>query len=240
MRLTRLNVAALGALFMASSYFMQRFGESSPFAAFSSAFIILFAAPSCITLVKHSGPAKAARTLVFLSVAPLLVEGFAVWTGFPYGSFSYGGRLGVSLLGLVPFSVAFAYLPIILGSVTYASQRGAVTPFRFAAVSAVFNVLVDLVLDPAMVHVGFWRWSSPGVYYGVPVVNFAGWLLTGFIYSLAFYHLNGEGSTPLPVQTSVSLVWILCFWTGYLLLNLLLVPAALGLALIGFLLSKMN
>ena len=35
----------------------------------------------------------------------------------------------------------------------------------------------DLFLDPQMLAEGAWRWAHRGPYAGVPVTNFAGWLL---------------------------------------------------------------
>ncbi|MEM9567996.1 MAG: carotenoid biosynthesis protein, partial [Cyanobacteria bacterium P01_E01_bin.34] len=39
----------------------------------------------------------------------------------------------------------------------------------------------DFVLDPAMTQllVPFWEWLTPGHFFGVPLQNFGGWLLTG-------------------------------------------------------------
>jgi uncharacterized membrane protein len=35
---------------------------------------------------------------------------------------------------------------------------------------------------------GFWRWSVPGLYFGVPISNFAGW----FLVSLLMFALNRQ------------------------------------------------
>jgi putative membrane protein len=37
----------------------------------------------------------------------------------------------------------------------------------------------DLFLDPQMVAEGFWRWTRPGRYRGVPLTNFGGWFAAG-------------------------------------------------------------
>ena len=39
-------------------------------------------------------------------------------------------------------------------------------------------VVCDLVLDPAAVRLGFWAWYDPGPYFGVPVINFLGCVLS--------------------------------------------------------------
>lgn len=43
------------------------------------------------------------------------------------------------------------------------------------------TVLLDLIMDPGAVALGFWSWVIPGRYYGVPAVNFTGWLLSGVV-----------------------------------------------------------
>jgi putative membrane protein len=224
-------VAFVGAVFFVSSYFMVRFASAAPFGSLSAVFIVFFALPSYVTLVNYAGVRRGLTALLVLSVLPLLVEAFAVWTGFPYGEFHYSGMLGYMVMGLVPASVSFAYTPILLGAMTVAGRYSYGSLTRFALFSALANVSVDLVIDPAAVHTGFWAWTSPGPYYGVPLVNFLGWVVTGFAYSALFHVLTGgEGSLPLPSSVSTSLIWILCFWTGYNLLNILLIPGLLGVA----------
>ena len=36
----------------------------------------------------------------------------------------------------------------------------------------------DLFLDPQMTAEGYWRWDRPGRYRGIPLTNYAGWLVT--------------------------------------------------------------
>ena len=229
-------MAALGATFLGSSYFMTRFSDVPIFSQAAGVFIVAMAAPSYAALVLWRGARRGSAALVVLSVLPVLVEAAAIFTGFPYGEFTYSGRLGYMVLGVVPWSVAFAYPPILLGSMAYASRlRG--DRLGFSALSAIFNVAVDLVVDPGTVHSGFWSWAEPGAYFGVPVVNFLGWLLTGFLYANVFYSLTG-GETPMDVRVSSSLFLILCFWAGYLFFNGLHLPAALGLAEAGLLLRE--
>jgi putative membrane protein len=48
-------------------------------------------------------------------------------------------------------------------------------PVVIAAVLA-----VDLVLDPAAVALGFWTYGG-GVYYGVPLSNYAGWVVSATV-----------------------------------------------------------
>jgi len=224
-------VAVVGVGFFVSSYFMVRFASAAPFGSLSAVFILIFALPSYVSLLRYTGAGRGLPALIVLSVLPLLVEAFAVWTGFPYGEFHYSGLLGYTVLGLVPASVSFAYTPILLGAMTVAGRFSGRSLTRFAFFSTLVNVSIDLVIDPAAVHTGFWGWTTPGVYYGVPMVNFLGWVVTGFVYAALFYLITGfEDDLPLPSSVSTSLIWILCFWTGYNLLNMLLIPGILGMA----------
>ena len=227
----RTLAAGACVLSMASSYFVVRFPDTPGFSFVSTAFIVLFALPSCVALTRWAGLRRGVAAIAALSFLPLAVEAFAVWTGFPYGGFSYSGKLGPTLMGLVPFSVAFAYLPILLGSMGLASRFSGRNLVRFAAASSAVNVAMDLVIDPAAVSIGFWSYADPGPYYGVPAVNFLGWLLTGFIYSAIFYLLMGEKAEyPVPPRVTLSLLLILSFWTGYSLLNSLALPGLMGSA----------
>jgi hypothetical protein len=62
-------------------------------------------------------------------------------------------------------------------------------------------------------------------------------VLTGFLYANVFYSLKGDG-TPIDARVSSSLFLVLCFWAGYLLINGLYLPAALGLTEAGLLLRE--
>jgi putative membrane protein len=185
--------------------------------------------------VKHVGYRKGVLLLMILSILPVIVEGVAVWTGYPYGGFEYGERLGWLLFGVVPPTISFAYLPILLGSLYFASKKSGKF-FIFCFLASIFNLLVDLVIDPAAVRIGFWSYTSGGFYFGVPLSNFLGWLITGFIYASIFYFIVEKKFFPLPSMVSISLIWILSFWSGYLILVNLLLPALLGLAICSYLL----
>lgn len=204
------------------------------FTSISGLFIVVFALPSYYALIKHLGYRKGGLILIVLSIAPVLIEALAIITGFPYGGFEYGDRLGWLLFDLVPPTISFAYLPILLGSI-YVASKTSKNIFRFSILASLFNLAVDLVIDPAAVHIGFWSYHIGSFFFGVPLSNFAGWILTGFLYSGFFYAASGEEHLPLPDGTVVSLLWILCFWVGYLMLNGLYVPGLIGVALVLYL-----
>lgn len=207
---------------------MTRFQDLSWFSGISGLFILIMALPSYYALIQHIGYKKGVLILIVLSIIPVLIETLAIITGFPYGDFKYGESLGWLLFDLVPPTISFAYLPILLGSIFVASR---ITKkfLQLSVLASLFNLLVDLVIDPAAVHIGFWSYTTKGFFFGVPLSNFIGWILTGCIYVGLFYLMVGEESLPLPRGLSVSLLWILCFWVGYLLLNELFIPGFIGI-----------
>jgi putative membrane protein len=124
-----------------------------------------------------------------------------------------------------------AYLPILFGSFTV-SNRLLRHPVRLqhTLLSALLNTAIDLVIDPAAVNANFWFWSEGGLYYGVPLINFGGWLCTGFLYSQILYHFLRTDLTEIevPIYVSYSLLFILIFWIGYTLWNNLIMPVLIG------------
>lgn len=233
------RILALTALFF---FFIGlvfvRFGEGVNTSAVLTVFLVVLALPSYVALWRWLGTAKGVSLLLLFSILPLLVEAFAVSTGIPYGSFSYAGTLGEPLFGLVPWTVAFAYLPLLLGAVTLASRLAGTDWRQFIPATALLLVAIDLVIDPAAVHAGFWIWDLPGLYYGIPAINFLGWAVTGSLYAVLFYLAVRDrfaGGEPVPLGVAGSMLLILALWSGYLLRELLLIPAALAFLLIALL-----
>jgi putative membrane protein len=221
----------LGAIFFIASYFVARFPATADLTLLSTAFILTQALPSYYYLYGWLGGSRASLILLSMSVLPTLVEAAAVLTGFPYGAFHYSDALGFKVLNVVPWSVAFAYLPILLGSYAVAKALDGGSRLRAAAMSSLLVVAVDLVIDPGAVAQGLWVWAEDGAYYGVPLVNYGGWLLTGFIYSYildALVRLGRNNDPAVPLELSSSLMMITLFWTGFSLWNGLLIPMLIG------------
>lgn len=196
----------------------------------SGAFIVLMALPSYYALWRYLGSRKSVIMLLVLSILPLLVEAQAIVTGFPYGEFSYSETMGGKLFGLVPWTVAFAYLPLLLGSFTIAARWFRHQPLFLIPVSAVLLMVTDLVLDPAIVHAGLWIWEDGGPYYDIPTVNFIGWVLTGLIYSAILYQGSKDElqQKKMPLEVASSLLLIMALWTGYVINASLTIPALIG------------
>ncbi len=128
---------------------------------------------------------KGVAALLGLTAYTYAVEFVGVETGFPYGSFEYGIELGPMVLGTVPLGLPAFFFPLVLNSyllVLLLSERRKAGPLGpvarvLAALAAV--LAIDAVLDPAAVALGFWQYTPPGAYYGVPLSNYLGWVLSG-------------------------------------------------------------
>ncbi|EMA53487.1 MULTISPECIES: bisanhydrobacterioruberin hydratase [Halococcus] len=134
---------------------------------------------------------RASLGLAVLVAYAFGIELIGVTTGWPYGTFEYTIALGPMLAG-VPLGLPVFFLPLVLNSYLLcllvlgdAARRRAI---RLVVVIATV-LLVDLVLDPGAVAIGFWSYGE-GVYYGVPVSNYLGWVLsatvTVFVLDLTF------------------------------------------------------
>ncbi len=209
----------------------------------SAVFIVLLSLPSFYFLIRWIGVKWGLILIVFFAIFPIIVEAVGITTGLPYGEFYYSDWMGFKILGLVPWSVAFAFAPLIFGSLTVASKL--VEDWKMQVVfSAFILVLVDMVLDPAAVVLSIWVWLSPGPYYGIPITNYTGWFLTAFIASTILLQITmrvNDGQPDIPIEVSSSLFISLAFWTGFSLWTGLIIPLGIGLLLIlliGFLLLK--
>ncbi|MBD3157287.1 MAG: carotenoid biosynthesis protein [Candidatus Lokiarchaeota archaeon] len=225
-----------GAFFL-SSYLVANvpIGESVTWV--SAFFIVALALPSYYYFIKWAGPKKGMLILILFAIFPVIIESIGISTGIPYGSFHYAETMGFKILGLVPWSVTFAFGPLLLGSMTVTTRLSQNASLAIPA-SAIVLVLVDLVLDPAAVVLNIWVWSQPGAYYGVPLVNFVGWFITGTVASIIFHLLtraNSDKMVQMPRTIASSLFIILSFWSGFSLWKGLFVPLLVGILLIGFL-----
>lgn len=200
-------------------------------------FVLLFFIPTGIVLYHWLGIKHTSVFLLGFGSLFIIVEGIAILTGYPYGQFSYSGKLGYKIVGLVPWSLPFSYFPVLLGSVAVSYNLFGREPSKFIGGTVVINVGLDLVLDPAAVAIGFWQWNGSGRYYGVPLINFLGWALTSFVYAFLIYYFVflQLGKKQVTMRLTYSLFLTLSFFTSYLFLKQIFVPAVLGCFYIGLL-----
>lgn len=223
------------------AYFPANISISPENAAISGIFIIALALPCYLALYSWLGLKKAVIFLIILSFYALFIETFAIITGFPYSSFQYTNLIGFKLFGYTPYTVPFAYVPIFVGCF-FLAINSFQNKWKIIVASTLMVLIADLVLDPAAVAMNFWIYESPGIFYGVPLMNFLGWILSGFIASIiSFYLLKDYISiTNKPQALSSSLFLILSFWSAVCLYLGLYIPFLIGLIFIVYLLHQTN
>jgi uncharacterized membrane protein len=111
--------------------------------------------------------------------ATTVVEHLGTRTGMPFGRYHYGRRFGPTVTG-VPVIVPLAWFAMAMPAreTAHAALGLRSNPITRVAVGAAALTAWDLFLDPQMVAEGLWHWARPGRYRGIPVSNYAGWLLT--------------------------------------------------------------
>jgi putative membrane protein len=136
-------------------------------------------------------------------------ENASILTGFPFGRYEYTAMLGPKvfqvpiLIGPVFFAIGYLswmLARIILGA-TNQRQAGHFT-LSVPLVASFILVAWNLSFDPLASTVRqTWIWKEGGSYFGVPVTNFFGWYLTGYVffqlYALYLRHRDdGVGREP--------------------------------------------
>ncbi len=155
--------------------------------------------------VTHAWYALGGRlTLTFFALSAAVswaYEQVGIATGLIFGAYHYTDYLG-SRLGDVPVLIPLAWFMMIYPSYVIANllvdgrptgtSGGLRRLLALAAASAVVMTAWDLVVDPILSgpSVKAWIWETGGPYFGIPIHNYFGWLLTTFTVYLAYRALE--------------------------------------------------
>jgi putative membrane protein len=223
------------ALALVAAYFAVRYPDIQGAGLGSYLSTILIALPSTVALFRYLGPRRATLSLISLSIFGYAIEAIGVATGFPYGAFYYGDALGPRLAGLVPYLLPLSYAPLVVGAV--AASWGTRLHLLHVLYATLLLVWMDAVLDPGAAALSFWVWPEGGAYYGVPLTNYAGWLLSGALASTLLLATGKWSETPEPALLDSATI-ATSFWTGVAILSGLVVPTLLGAILLAYLLVR--
>ncbi|MBP2708102.1 carotenoid biosynthesis protein [Microbispora sp. RL4-1S] len=177
------------------------------------AVVVLLAAAALAFAAAARSASRAGAAFGAAFAVGYAAEWAGVRTGLPFGDYRYTDALWPRPGG-VPVVVALAWSG--MGLAAHAVGRRVAPGSRAArvALGAVALTAWDLFLDPQMTRLGLWVWADPGPYRGVPLGNFAGWLLVSALVVLAIDVLMGapggtgadRGSTGLVVLYTVMAV----------------------------------
>ncbi len=227
-------IVAILLIFLAVSAFFMVNIPLPPWSHWVSGLnVVLFAIPAFWATRRWLGWRDSLFLWLILGVYALLVETSAIFTGFPYGHFGYSNLLGAKLFGATPWTVFLAWTPLIIGaySIARAVFKSAILRILFTAVIA---ASFDFVLDPGAVRLGFWRYSGSGGFYGVPLSNFAGWLVSGSGAAIVIeiFLRRVRPLLPSPVQLSSSAFLIVFFWTAIAVFGGMFWPGLIGFGIL--------
>lgn len=121
-------------------------------------------------------------------------ESLSISTGFPFGYYHYeklsGPRIANVPLIIMPAYFAMGYTSYILGQVLtgqYGKKLQGIQLFITPFVATFIMVMWDLVMDPVAATISqSWVWKEGGLYFGVPLSNFAGWFFVVYLFMQLF------------------------------------------------------
>lgn len=149
-------------------------------------------------------------------VVSWLYEQIGVATGLIYGPYHYTDRIGLKL-GHVPLLIPIAWFMMLYPCYVIANLVGTGRPAGvggslgrivwLSALGAMSITAWDLAMDPGSSSPPnqSWIWEQGGPYFGVPIQNFTGWLLTTFTVYMLYRLVERQiGVRPLaPVTKAV-------------------------------------
>lgn len=139
-------------------------------------------------------------------------------TGVPFGHYQYTGltRGRELYVADIPFVDALsftflAYAAFCLARAALAGREG--TAWTLALTTGVLMMALDVVIDPLAVRGDRWflgrlfAYTTPGIYFGVPLSNFVGWVVVGTL-GVGLYLFLGPGGFGRRVWPGVALYYV--------------------------------
>lgn len=154
---------------------------------------------------------RSLATFAGVAVITWLAEFIGHSTGLPFGFYHYTDVLQPQVGG-VPLLIPVAWFMLLPSSWVMAQMivgdptKSLSHRLAFIAMSAVALTAWDLFLDPQMVGWNFWQWDQPGAYFGIPLQNYAGWLIVAAIVTAA---VNPKELNIMPLALVYGVVWFL-------------------------------
>ena len=160
-------------------------------------------------------------------------------TGAIYGVYHYTDALGFKV-GQVPLLIPLAWFMMIYPSYVIANLIADDRPIGspgsikhlvgLSLLSAAVMTAWDLLIDPIFTapNVQAWVWEDGGPYFGVPIQNFVGWMLTTFTVYL-IYRVFERWRSPRPMGplTTAVIAMPLIAYGSIMIYNMLAGPEAL-------------
>jgi putative membrane protein len=218
-------------------------------------YVFTFFAAFLLACVPHVGWRK---TLIFTVIGYLIAftsEKLSITTGFPYGWYYYIDDTSDRELWIwgVPFFDSLSYVFLTYCSYTTAlfvlsplatkgtdlitlETRAIRHSWAALVLGAFLQTFLDIIIDPVALQGNRWflgqiyGYYETGLHFGVPISNYAGWLLTSFLLVAAFQQIDRKREEKMPsgifampfrsllgpiLYVSVLIFnWAVTFWIG--------------------------
>jgi uncharacterized membrane protein len=131
-------------------------------------------------------------TLLMAMVYGYLLEALDIRDFHAY----YYGQFHIMLPGEVPLCVSLSWGMIFYVAMQTSNKLG-FPWWRRPWLDGLLAIIIDLCMDPIAAQLGYWNWTPPGPWLGVPLGNFFGWLVVitafSYVWRLADVRIRPEG-----------------------------------------------
>lgn len=145
-------------------------------ATLTTVVVAAFAATTATLVAREWGWIPALVAAATVVAATTALERVGTSTGWPFGEYRYGDALRPQPAG-VPLAVTLAWFAMAVPAREVAARLTR-PGWRRIALGAVALTAWDVMLDPQMVGEGYWTWAADGAWRGIPLSNYAGWLVS--------------------------------------------------------------
>jgi putative membrane protein len=194
--------------------------------------------PTLFALIHGARIYRLRGILVFMGLClgvATFFESVSLRTGFPFGHDRFTDLMGPKISGL-PVLLALAwvgmgYLSWVVSLALLGDENRRLSGRRIVLMPLVASLVMtawDLSMEAVWADVDHgWVWRDGGPYYGVPISNFLGWLLTAYVfYQLFAWYLRER--EPVPARASYWLPAILFYALTALGNLLMMAPLSAG------------
>ena len=167
------------------------------------AFIILL-------LARKKQSFKFYGVLMLCFLAGMIYELIGVHTGYLFGQYKYGNVLGAKILE-IPWVIGINWCSLVISSCSIA-KIVKLKPIFQAIIAAALMLLLDILIEPVAVNLGFWIWETGEI----PLYNYFCWFFLSI--PLTFLYLKQR----LDEQNSLAIALYIILVLFFGILNLLL------------------
>lgn len=175
-----------------------------------------------VSSIRARGITKTAAFLGWGYLVAWASEALSIRTGIPYGLYHYNpaafaGEL--QLAGVPVFdSISYSFMAYAAAMVSLKFARA--RWWSYPLMTAALTTLLDVIVDPLAIHGDEWflgpifQYATPGIYFGVPFSNFAGWFWVALVIAAGYYAIDRHIKTPTeitpqPIREGTALYFVI-------------------------------